>query len=318
MKDIILSNATVTSIDVFADLIKESISISLGDDFNVSVRESAKEDNTHIVCLVLEEKSSNRVHTICLNQIFACYRDGDITIPRIVNDIMSVYKTSNLETRFDMDMITDFSACKDKIYYQAISAKRTELLDNVPHIIMLDDIALIFRILISNDNNAISSIMIDNSLSSIWAKSAKELFDIAKYNTPSFFRGSIEPMGSVLIDMLSNHAKEPLPKEICDIILSEDDACPLYICTNDQKHNGAGVMLYNGLLKDFAENINSNLFIIPASIHETLLVPMHIGIPISYLKDIVRDINKSCICSTDVLSDSIYFYSREDNTIRKL
>jgi hypothetical protein len=43
--------------------------------------------------------------------------------------------------------------------------------------------------------------------------------------------------------------------------------------TNDRASHGAAAVLYENVLKQFADGIDRDLFILPSSIHELLLVP---------------------------------------------
>lgn len=48
---------------------------------------------------------------------------------------------------------------------------------------------------------------------------------------------------------------------------------PLHVMTNDRASHGAAAVLYENVLKQFADGIDRDLFILPSSIHEPLLVP---------------------------------------------
>lgn len=62
----------------------------------------------------------------------------------------------------------------------------------------------------------------------------------------------------------------------------EDDICPMYVATNSKKLNGACVMLYDGLLRDFARKVGRSFYIIPSSIHEVILIPDTLDMDILY------------------------------------
>ena len=94
-----------------------------------------------------------------------------------------------------------------------------------------------------------------------------------------------------------------------------DEDVPMYVASNVQKMLGAGVVLYDGLLKTFAENIDNNFYILPSSTHEVLFVPDFMGIEVEYLKQMVQEVNATEVSEQEFLSDNVYYYSIEDDRI---
>ena len=74
-------------------------------------------------------------------------------------------------------------------------------------------------------------------------------------------------------------------------------------------------MLYQNVLKNFAESLGNDLIIIPSSIHEVLLTPNEAGISHDYLNSMVTNINGSEVPTEDQLSNHIYLYTRADDRI---
>lgn len=77
-------------------------------------------------------------------------------------------------------------------------------------------------------------------------------------------------------------------------------------------------MLYPDLIHDFADRIGANLFIIPSSIHELLLLPADRGEEVPEIKCMIRDINDSQVSNEEILSYSLYFYDRQAGEIVRL
>ena len=84
----------------------------------------------------------------------------------------------------------------------------------------------------------------------------------------------------------------------------------LYACTNDVKMNGAGAVLYDGVLKRFAEKAGCDIYILPSSVHEVLLVASAMGIKPEDLKKMVKDVNRTTVSKEDFLSDNVFVYRR--------
>ena len=74
-------------------------------------------------------------------------------------------------------------------------------------------------------------------------------------------------------------------------------------------------MLYPNILKNFAEQLDRDLVILPSSIHEVLLLPYDESILFRELSDMVSNINQNEVAVEDRLSNHVYFYSRTADEI---
>lgn len=313
---IAMMNATINSMDVFAATVKEAVEASLGKGYVVNINEVLKNNDTHLTGLTIRTEESNIAPTIYLEGMFERYKAGNAAIPVIVSEIISLYESHKVTMPFDASMITDFSACKAKVCFKLVNADRNkELLSDAPHLIVCDDLAVLFYILVSNDGEGTATITIRTNMSDLWGVDEDELFKIALVNTQRLFRGSVMSMASVMMELLSDRMDEENTKEFYDMVVSDEDMVPMYVCTNTQKINGAGVLLYKDLLKEFAERVGNDFYILPSSIHETLLVPVSKEMQIEYLRSMVREVNATQVAPEEVLSDNVYIYRREDDKI---
>ena len=85
---------------------------------------------------------------------------------------------------------------------------------------------------------------------------------------------------------------------------------PLLVLTNESKYCGAACMLYEGLLRNLSDEIRSDLFIIPSSIHEVLLLPDEGEFSEEELSALVCEINAHFINPSEILSDHVYRFKR--------
>ena len=103
---------------------------------------------------------------------------------------------------------------------------------------------------------------------------------------------------------------EECANEFYDLMADVDDVVPMYVCSNTSKINGAGVIFYDGLLRKFADKVDSDFYILPSSIHETLFIPDTGDMDIEYLRDMVRTVNATEVAPDEILSDNVYYYNR--------
>ena len=57
-------------------------------------------------------------------------------------------------------------------------------------------------------------------------------------------------------------------------------------------------------------SLGDEFYILPSSIHELILVRDTVGMDANSLRDMVREVNSTQVASDEVLSNSIYHYSK--------
>ncbi|MBR3769057.1 MAG: hypothetical protein IKL06_00825 [Lachnospiraceae bacterium] len=307
--DFIMTTGTIGTMEVFAGTVKRAMEVYYGEDYRVSVQDVQKNNGLVLTGITILKKDCNIAPTIYLNQVFEQYQEGR-TIESICREIIRIYEEHAIHTDFDVSYVTDFAKVQNHICYKLINAKKNEtLLNDVPHVV-LEDLAIIFYILVSKDLEGTGTITVKNNMLSFWDVDTDTLYKLAILNTQRLFRGTVQSMASVMTEIISHKLDEESAQEFYDMMVGEDDMIPMYICTNADKLNGAGVILYQGLLQEFADRVGSDFYILPSSIHETLLIPVNSDMDIEYLRDMVRTVKRTEVAPDEILSDSVYYYNR--------
>lgn len=83
----------------------------------------------------------------------------------------------------------------------------------------------------------------------------------------------------------------------------------MYVLTNEWKLKGASALLYPELIEDIAQEENSDLIVIPSSIHEILIVEAS-GMDKDGISLMVQEVNSQQVDEQERLSDHAYFYKR--------
>lgn len=125
---------------------------------------------------------------------------------------------------------------------------------------------------------------------------------IASENTPRLFPAKIYDMDKIF----------------GGFFWEEDSHVPMYILTNEQGMNGASCLLYTDILKDFSKKHGGDIYILPLSIHEVILIPADKISDLTKLYEAVSGANSNFVAETDILSNSIYFYDRSKDQIQTL
>lgn len=179
-----------------------------------------------------------------------------------------------------------------KIFYRLLNYhKNLELLKQVPHI-LYEDFAVVYFILEKKENDVMSPVFIDRKKMEDWDLTGELLEQYARENTPAVFPAKIQAMSG-----FAGHTPE-------------DE--PAFLLTNEQQFYGAGVILYEGVLDRFARQYECNLYLLPTSIHEFVILFDRRQFLQEELLKIVQESNNNLISEDDFLSDNVYYYDKDD------
>ena len=286
----------------FLTYIKDNISNRLTDGRTVRIEPIQKNNGMVYDGLIIVDPFINISPTIYLNHYYQHYLSG-ASASDICDAIFSSYE-KNLPTKdFDISLFRDFSKAKSHIVMKLVNFERNhELLQTVPHIPYLD-LAIIFVCCIMEFKHDFATILIQNQHLDFWGINTETLYDIAKTNTPVIQPYLFEHMTDTLPE-LSKQNHPHFPK------------LPLYILTNQQKINGATSILYEGLLEELADKLESDLIILPSSIHEVIVLPANEDTrnttDYNYM---INEVNTTQLSVDEILSDHAYYYSREKKEV---
>lgn len=305
----IMDTGTIKGMEAFAGTVKSAMEAYFGEDYKVQVHTVVKNNDLHLTGLTILNRSVNIAPTIYLEHYYEMYKDRE-SMANVCREIIRVYEEHKVMENFDTSCVTDFYRVKDRICYKLINAKQNkELLADAPYV-KFHDLAIIFYIMISNDADGLGTVTVRNHIMELWNVGKEKLFELAVQNTQRLFRGKVTSIADVMMEVLAAKLDEECACEFFDMMVSEDDMIPMYVCSNTAKINGAGVIFYSGLLKEFADRMDSNFYIIPSSIHETILMPASIGMSVDEIRDMVRCVNATEVALEEILSDSVYYYNR--------
>ena len=99
-------------------------------------------------------------------------------------------------------------------------------------------------------------------------------------------------------------------------LLDSDDAAPLYVLSNSNGLYGASCMVYQNVLKDFADHLQADLILLPSSVHEVLLTPNLEDSSYEDLSSMVTSINRQEVSPEEQLSNQVYLFSRKDGSLK--
>ena len=238
-----------------------------------------------------------------LDDYYIHYQNGEL-LENIIRNIRADYDKKVQMAAVKIPNLQEFENIRGRVIYRLVNyEKNKEILEDCPHI-RLYDLAVTFRWVARIDDVGVSTSLITNKQVKEWGVSVNALVLAARQNTPRLFPAQIIDMEEMLAGMVS--------------FILYPSTIPMYILTNKQELNGASALLYGDILKDFANKKGADMYILPSSIHEVIMVPAdRINDPTKLLS-IVHDANTTVVSIGDVLSDSVYYYDRKKDQITEI
>lgn len=290
----------------FTEKVRKAIQEELGEGFRVEAKEIVKNNGIQLQGLLIMAEEGNLVPTIYLDSFYAEYEKGN-TLSEVVKKILEIYRSETPNGQFNMDFFREYEQVKERICYRLVNMRQNEeLLQSVPYVKFLD-LAIVFYYAYHNEEIGDGTILIHNSHMQNWNVGAKDLMRVAAKNTPRMHPPLALPIHEMLKGMLGQSAECEIPGDI-----------PLRVLTNVDKVDGAAALIYPKLIKKLAEEKGKNLFVIPSSIHEVLLLEDNGTESPEDIKNMIREVNQNHIARTEILSYSLYYYDLSTNHIKLL
>lgn len=175
------------------------------------------------------------IPNIYLDDAYEAYKNGNDIEEILRNIAVAVALAKPVEEDFLEELIR-----KDKIVLNLINRRKNEtMLMDIPHETYLD-LAVVYRIIISSDDEGLYTVLINNALMEKMGWTKEEIQEAAHENTRRLY-----------------------PLETVDM------SGRLYMITNVDSVYGAAMILYEETKEMLKERIKDSFYIIPSSIHES-------------------------------------------------
>lgn len=319
----------------FLENIKKEVKRNLETHYKIEYNQVIKNNGVVldeiVICNGTERVSLNRY----FNHYYEKYENGTL-LQEIVQEILITYQVKRKQKIQNQEYITlSYEQVQNSIVYRLINySSNKERLKQVPFLRFMD-LAITFHCVMRQDSTSIGTIPITKELIEEWSVAVKQLLQLANKNTPRLFPAKIQIMNEVIKEFMKkdmeaflqknpNLSKHFLLEEEKDSITTqliesvflsakEKIKIPMYIMTNSNGINGASVLLYKNIIREFSKKCNSDLYILPSSIHEVILVPYEKSIKKEALEELVFDVNRTQVPTEDILSNQVYLYRYTTN-----
>lgn len=282
----------------FYDEMKECLMRLKPEEMEITFARINKQNRKGLHGCTLQLPGAAASPTFYFEDLYEAYVNG--TAPEDIAESLIRYAgENNLDTIPGNIAIDDYECVRRNLGLVVIGEeKNREYLEDMIYK-KVEDLALI-PIIFTNDHHGTGCIKVREGFLKYWGVTADEVMEEAILNAPKI----MPPTFRQLNEILCSHDEED----------NEDE---LFVISNSYYAGGAAVAFYPGFLDCIGKALGKDLFILPSSVNELILVTDS-GQDPEILLQIVKEVNRTQVEPGDVLTDAVYYYGRNGKGFQRL
>ena len=315
------------SYEKFREEIRMRMEQGMGSGCHVDISSVRKENiGAQYSMAVFDKKSTgNRVSpNIYLEPLYQQYKEG-MGLAEITEMAAAMYRKGMEGAQAVMESMPDikrYESCRDRLYFRIVGTEKNRaLLGEVPHYEVMD-LSVIPYLMAGETESGINSVMVKDAMVKRWGVSAGTVLKQASANTPEMLPVMVDTIRSVMERILKESGGSVAGRRdigetqtFPGVFPDTEEISEIFIMTNRKGLNGFATILYPGALKSAADRIGKDLYVVPSSTHEALLIPADCSIGAPGLLEMVQEVNETCVAEEEIVSDSVYFYNRKERKL---
>ena len=283
------------------------------------IQENLKNNSVRLVGIEFHKPDSTVSPVLYMESYYEDIKQGK-EVGIVMQDIANSYIQHERSSRaIDERSLKDYEYVRQWIEPVLLNtADNREMLAQMPHRKMAD-LSLFYSVVFPDQGDDMrASMKIKNGHMAYWSVSEQDLYTQAISNIESRETNTLFPMDSVLAAMLTGRENgqnllKATPGENMQSLPGG-----MHVLTNEQKTYGASLLAVPGIMEKVSQLLPEGYYILPSSIHETIILPKPCGVPAKELGEMVRDINRTQVNREERLSDCVYEYDKEKHAIRQV
>lgn len=290
----------------FVDKVKESIRDYLPEEFrNAEVStQPFQKLNTSYLGLQVKKEGQMVVPNINLDSAFKDYRESGMPIE---STLRRIAEQVQLSPEIPTGWLSDYDQVKNHLFIRVSDAKENEaFLAMSPHK-EVDGLAISYHIAFEGLHGIEASTPVSLKMMEMYGVTVEQLHADALESSQRLYPVQFSSLAEVMQKMMGVEADMMPPQE----------GPQLMVLTNLQGMHGASSLFYPGQLDEIAQQMGSDFFVLPSSVHETLILADDGTADLDSLQMMVQEINRTTVAPADRLSDFVYHYDAQDHVLEK-
>ncbi len=267
----------------------------------VDVRSVEKLQDGSYTGITISPAGGNVGMNLNANQLFDQMQDGQSYEGVLAVAVSTAERGLHDMPAVDVSELMNYEAAKKYLCFDVVGSDRNaDMLEKVPHTDK-ENISMVYRLQLDSTENGAATVLITNAMMEQFGVTKEQLHADAMENAQEIRPADFRTMAAVMAEMMG------MPEE-----MMADMAPPMYVATNQDKVHGAAVMFYTDFMDQAAKELGGDIFILPSSVHEVLILPDDGNMDAQELKEMVTSINASEVSPEDRLTDSVYHYDAQE------
>ena len=294
----------------FVDAVKESIKDYLPEKFqDAEVKvEPLQKLNTAYLGLQVRQEDQAIVPNINLNAMFKEYQSEDRTMEAMLTEIAGQVQ---LSPEMQTGWLKDYDQVKEHLFIRVSDAKENEaLLAEYPHK-EVDGLAISYHIAVESLQGMEASTPVTYQMMEMYGVTEEQLHADALESSQRLYPVKFASMAEVMQQMMG------IEPDMAADMMPPTEGPQLMVLTNTQGMHGAGALFYPDQLEAIAQQMGTDFFVLPSSVHEVLILPDDGSQDLDSLQFMVREINRTEVAPQDRLSDYVYHYDAQDHVLER-
>ena len=305
----------------FVEQVKDQIQDFLPEKFadaTISVHQVVKNNDCVLDGLTIRTEESNISPTVYLNPYFEQIQDG-AEMDDVLGQIAATYQAHYIDQDMDVSAVTDFDNVKDKIVCKLINEEANrQFLEDKPYT-KVEDLAVVYQILMDKNAEGTATITITDNLMDRYGIILEDLHEQALLNMDVLQSYSFKGMSETIIEMMAGDIARDNDMDISEAREMASQMIPdvpdtMFVLTNDTKVNGAAAILNDDTRQEIADKVG-DFYVLPSSVHETLIIPKDAGMELRDLEQMVQEVNQTQVAPQERLSDHVYEYDAKEHEL---
>lgn len=256
---------------------------------------------------------------INLSAAYQNYQNESLPLEEIMTKIADMTQVEPPE--INMKKLEDYSQVKNQLFIKVRGIFRNEeILENAPHMIQ-ENLAITYHIKLDHPGHEMMSCIVTNDMLEHFGISNEDLHRDAMENSPKILPPSIQPMMEVMGRMFNENREmisDPSGMDFDTQIQKVDhEGMDIYVLSNTASMDGASAIFYPDVMDRIGEQMEKDFFILPSSIHETLIIMDDGRYDRGILEAMVREVNETQVSPEDQLSNSVYHYDSREHLFER-
>ena len=307
-------------VEMFAEGVVKQIKDYLPEKYKkmeCEVVKQLKNNGVYLTGINFHMPGQNVSPTVYMESFYDMIRHGEP-----LNEVMmliadTIERSQSEKNQFSKVSFDDFSSLKDYLRITLVNSNANwKMLTTMPHI-EVEDLSGLFQVeLPGEDGKEAGCMKVTNDMMDLWNVDREQLLSIAYQNMEKTNHTALVSIDDIMSEMISGyHPDNLLEQSKC---IEENARVPMYVLSNERKSYGAASMICPGVMEKVDQLFPEGFYILPSSIHETLIIPKDGAMTPKELGEMVREVNRTEVLREEVLSDRVYEYDREKGKIRQV